>query len=244
MAERGIIYCNSAPACTESVADTAIWLILSAYRRFTRSAIAARSKDPQRFQDAHQNIAAATSNLNGSNLGFIGLGRIGYRMAQKAKAALEMNIQYHDIRRMSTDIEESICAQYFEDLDEILANADCVVLATSFVGNYLMNVQRFGQMEHGSRFINIARGKLVDEDALVRALESGQISCAGLDVHFDERNVNPALAATDNVEMLCHTAGASIDSHVGFERLGIENILSFFEKGEAITPVNLQWLQS
>ena len=244
MAERGIIYCNSAPACTESVADTALWLILSAYRRFTRSSLAARSLDSKRFQDAHWNIAAQSSNPNGSKLGIIGLGRIGYRIAQKARAACEMEILYNDIKRMPTDIEQSIEAKYFGDLDDMLSIADCVVLTTPFIGDSLMNASKFDKMKHGSRFINVARGKLVDEDALVAALESGQISCAGLDVHYDEPNVNPALAAMDNVEVLCHTAGASIDSHIGFERLGLENILSFFETGEAMTPVNLHWLQT
>lgn len=98
-------------------------------------------------------------------------------------------------------------------------------------------------MKRGSCFVNIARGKLVDEDALIQALESGQVTCAGLDVHFNEPQINPKLASMNNVELLCHTAGASLDSHIGFERLGIENILGFLETGKAITPVNTQWLQ-
>jgi lactate dehydrogenase-like 2-hydroxyacid dehydrogenase len=242
LAQRGIIYCNSAPACTESVADAAIWLILSTFRRFTWSSLAARSTDPARFKSAHEDIPGRTNNPNGFKLGIIGLGRIGFRIAQKAKLAFEMNVLYHDIRRLPSNIERSIAAHYYENLDDMLAEADCIVLATPFIGDSLMNAERFAKIKHGGRFVNIARGKLVDEEALIAALASGRISCAGLDVHYDEPNVNPKLAAMDNVELLCHTAGASLNSHVGFERLGMENIISFFETGEALTPVNIHWI--
>jgi lactate dehydrogenase-like 2-hydroxyacid dehydrogenase len=154
-----------------------------------------------------------------------------------------MQILYNDVQPMPSELEEPIEAQYFDRLDDMLAEADCVVLATPFVGDSVMNAERFAKMKHGSRFVNIARGKLVDEDALVAALHSGQISCAGLDVHYDEPNINPRFANMDNVELLCHTAGASLNSHMGFERLGIENIISFWAQGEALTPVNLQWMK-
>lgn len=196
----------------------------------------------EKFRDAHLNIASQTLNPNGFNLGIIGLGRIGYRIAEKARLAFNMNILYNDIRRMPTNIEEPIGARYFDRLDDMLGESDCVILATPFVGDSVMNAQRFAKMKHGSRFVNIARGKLVDEDALVDALESGRLSCAGLDVHYDEPHVNPRFADMNNVELLCHTAGASLNSHMGFEKLGIENILSFFATGKAVTPVNLQWM--
>jgi lactate dehydrogenase-like 2-hydroxyacid dehydrogenase len=243
MAQQGVIYCNSAPASTESVADAAIWLILSTFRKFTWSSLAARSLDPTRFKDAHQNIAGQTYNPNGFKLGIIGLGRIGYRIAQKAKLAFEMKILYNDIRQLPPELENPINAQYFGQLDDMLSEADCVVLATPFFGDSVMNAERFAKMKHGARFVNIARGKLVDEDALIAALWSGRISCAGLDVHYDEPNVNPKFATMDNVELLCHTAGASLNSHMGFERLGMENIISFFDKGQALTPVNSQWVE-
>ncbi|KAF2755141.1 NAD(P)-binding protein [Pseudovirgaria hyperparasitica] len=244
LAERGIVYCNAAAACTESVADAAIWLILSSFRKFTWSARAARSCSVEQFKDANQNIAAVTHNPNGFSLGVIGLGRIGYRIAQKATAALEMKILYNDIRRMPEDIEKSVGAKFFENLDDMLGEADCVLVATPFAGDKLMGPQNIARMKHGARLINIARGKLIDEPALVAALQSGHLYAAGLDVHFDEPLVNPKLAAMDNVEVLCHTAGASVESHVGFEKLGMQNIMSFFETGSAVSPVNLQWLKT
>ncbi|KAI7293669.1 hypothetical protein KC315_g19282 [Hortaea werneckii] len=121
----------------------------------------------------------------------------------------------------------------------MLAVADCVLVATPFGGEAVLNAEKISKMKQGSRLINVARGKLIDEEALIKALESGQLKAAGMDVHFNEPNVNPKLARMPNVEMLAHTAGTSIDSHMGFERLGMENILSFFETGKAITPVNM-----
>ncbi|KAF2454690.1 D-isomer specific 2-hydroxyacid dehydrogenase [Lineolata rhizophorae] len=243
LAQSGIIYCNAAAACTESVADAAIWLILSTFRNFSWSSTAARSLDPAQFSNANRNIAAVTHNPGDHSLGIIGLGRIGYRIAQKARCCFGMRILYNDIRRMSSDVEGTIEATYFERLDDMLSEADCVLVATPFAGDKLLDTAHFDMMKRGARLVNIARGKLVDEPALVRALEEGQLVAAGLDVHYDEPNVNPTLAKMSNVELLSHTAGASVESHIGFERLGMENIMSFFETGKALTAVNLQWIE-
>lgn len=242
MAEHGIIYCNSAPACTESVADAAIVLILSTFRAFVWSFLGARSCDPDQFRNANQNIAALTHNPNGRILGIIGLGKIGYRIAQKVSTAFEMKIWYHDVVRLE-DREKSVGARWCETLEELLQNSDCVLLATPFNGNVLLSTPQFENFKRGSRLVNIARGKLIDEEALCSALDSGIILSAGLDVHANEPYVNEKLAKRDNVMVLSHTAGASVESHIGFERLGIENLTSFLGGGDAITPVNLQWLK-
>lgn len=96
-------------------------------------------------------------------------------------------------------------------------------------------------MKPGSRLIHIARGRLVDEDALVRSLERGPLSAAALDVHYDEPVVNPKLAAMRNVELTSHNAGTSVDSLKGLETISMENILAVWETGKAVTPVNLQY---
>ncbi|KAF2089949.1 D-isomer specific 2-hydroxyacid dehydrogenase [Saccharata proteae CBS 121410] len=244
LAQSGIIYCNAAAACTESVADAAIWLILSTFRKFTWSALSARSLDATRFQEANRGIAAITHNPNGSSLGIVGLGKIGYRIAQKAHQSFGMNINYNDIRRMPKAVEKSVDATFYPKLTDMLAVSDCVLIATPFGGEKVVDAKEITSMKRGARLVNIARGKLIDEDALVAALESGHLEGAGLDVHFNEPVVNPKLARFDNVELLSHTAGASVESHVGFERLGIENIMSFFESGKAVTPVNLHLIEN
>lgn len=239
LAKRGVVYCNSAAACTESVADAAIYLIISTFRLFSRSALAARSCDPEAFRKAQLSIGDSTVNPAGHTLGIIGLGRIGQRIAQKAHGVFPMRIVYNDIQRLPETIESESHATFYERLDDMLEIADCVVVAIPYGGTKVLDADKISRMKKGSRLINIARGKLIDEDALVQALENGQLSSAALDVHFDEPNVNRKLAALSNVELLSHNAGTSLDSQRGFETIGMENILSFFETGKAHTPVNL-----
>ncbi|KAH9897110.1 D-isomer specific 2-hydroxyacid dehydrogenase [Xylariomycetidae sp. FL2044] len=243
MARKGVIYCNAAAACTESVADAAIWLIISTFRLLSWSATAARSADPEQFSDANRNLAAITRNPKGHTLGIIGFGRIGRRVAEKAYRAMEMRIRYNDIVRMPADIEKETEAAYEKDIETLLSKADCVVVATPFVGDKLLGASLLGKMKKGSRLVNIARGKLVDEVALIEVLKNGRLAAAGLDVHENEPQVNLELARMKNVEVTSHNAGASLDSHIGFERLGMENITSFFESGKAISPVNLQFFK-
>lgn len=152
-----------------------------------------------------------------------------------------MKIAYNDIRRLPESVEAETDAEFFENVDGMLAIADCVVIATPFGGSKVLDADKISKMKHGSRLVNIARGKLIDEDALVQALKKGQLQSAALDVHYDEPNVNPELATMENVELLCHNAGTSLDSQKGFETIGMENILSFFETGKAKTPVNLEF---
>jgi lactate dehydrogenase-like 2-hydroxyacid dehydrogenase len=185
-----------------------------------------------------------THNPNNHVLGIIGFGKIGYRIAQKAHLAFEMKIWYHDVVRMDREREDSVGAHFCETLEELLKGSDCVLLATPFSGEVLLSTPQFEQMKRGTRLVNIARGKLINEDALVAALDEGIVSAAGLDVHANEPFVNEKVAMRDNVMVLSHTAGASVESHIGFERLGIENLMSYFgADGKAITPVNLQWLK-
>ena len=238
LAARGIIYCNAAAACTESVADAAIWLILSTYRLFSWSSTAARSGSPTQFTDANRNIAAITHNPTNSILGIIGLGKIGYRIAEKASTSFGMRIHYHDIRRLSPEMESAISATFHPSLSTLLSTSDCILVATPFGGTKILSAASIAAMKPGSRLVNIARGKLIDEDALVSALKSGHLSAVGLDVHYDEPIVNDELRGMRNAELLSHTAGASVESHVGFERLGMENCLSWLETGRAVTGVN------
>ncbi|KAJ5214832.1 hypothetical protein N7468_010511 [Penicillium chermesinum] len=240
LAKRGIIYCNAAAACTESVADAALWLVISTFRLFSWSAMAARTADVDKFVAANRNLAMVSQNPKGHTLGIIGFGQIGRRAAEKAYKALDMNILYHDLVKMPQQLEDVSKATFHKSMETLLAESDCVVVATPFSGETLLDASLLSKLKRGARIVNIARGKLLDETALIDALKSGQLSAAGLDVHFNEPQVNRELAAMKNVEVMSHNAGASLDSHIGFERLGMENILSFQQTGKALTPVNAQ----
>lgn len=110
-----------------------------------------------------------------------------------------MKILYNDIRRMPAEIEQSINAKFYEKLDDMLADAGCVLVATPFPGGRVMDAPHFAMMKRGSRLVNSARGKLIDEEALVTALESGHLVSAGLGVHYNEPTVNQKLAKMENV---------------------------------------------
>ncbi|KAL5002893.1 hypothetical protein BDV10DRAFT_201687 [Aspergillus recurvatus] len=244
LAEKGILYCNGAAASSESVADMTLFLILASFRNLAWSHSAAISQNPRAFLDAHQNSPLTARNPRGHSLGIIGMGQIGYTIAKKVYAAFGMRVLYHDIVRKSEEVERSVDATFFERLEDMLAESDCVVVATPFAGKTLLTAELFGRFKRGSRFVNIARGSLVDEEALLGALECGILVGVGMDVHADEPNVHPRLASHPKVMMMSHNAGGTVDTHIGFERLAMENILALFKEGRALTPVNAHLIKS
>jgi lactate dehydrogenase-like 2-hydroxyacid dehydrogenase len=156
-----------------------------------------------------------------------------------------MNILYHDIIQRSEAEEAEIEATFYRDLHEMLALSDCVILATPSTkdGSKLVNAATLAHFKRGSRFVNIARGSLVDENALVAALQSGHLAAAMLDVHEHEPQVDARLARMANVTLTCHNAGGTLDTHYGFERLGMENIDAVLKGREPLSPVNLHLLR-
>jgi lactate dehydrogenase-like 2-hydroxyacid dehydrogenase len=234
----GITYCNGARASSEAVADMAIWHILSVFRNLIWSAEAAKSGDVEQWKYAHKHQQDTAFNPRGRSLGIIGLGNIGYTIAQKAWSGFGMNVLYHDIAQKLEEQEKAVNATFYENLDDMLAVADCTVVATPFFGEKLITAERLQKFKKGSRFVNIARGTLVDEDALVEALRSGHIFAAGLDVHANEPHVHPEFTKMRNVTLTCHNAGGAWDTAAGFERLAMENIEAFLKDGKALTPVN------
>lgn len=216
----------------------AIWHILSVFRNLIWSAEAAKSGDVEQFKDAHKHQQDTAYNPRGRSVGVIGLGNIGYTIAEKCWRGFGMNVLYHDIVRKSKEQEDAVQATFYDNLDDMLAVADCVVLATPFFGSKIITVERLQKFKKGSRFVNIARGTLVDEAALVDALKSGHIFAAGLDVHEHEPHVNQELCKMRNVTMTCHNAGGAWDTASGFESLAMENIEAFLLNGRALTPVN------
>ncbi|KAJ5122318.1 hypothetical protein N7448_003450 [Penicillium atrosanguineum] len=238
LADHGILYCNGAQASSEAVADMAIFHIISVFRNMQWSMDGARSGDPNLFLEAHRGTQITAHNPQTQILGIIGLGNIGYTIARKAYACFGMKIYYQDLYRKPTEQENAIGASFCQTLDDLLAVADCIVLATPFGGSKLITKETLAKFKKGSKFVNIARGTLVDEDALVGALKSGHLSAVGLDVHDSEPNVNKELAKMRNVTLTAHTAGGAAETMIGFERLSMENVQHVLTGQEALTPVN------
>lgn len=234
----GIFYCNGAAASSEAVADMAIYHIISVFRNMVWTQLAARSGDPDQFLDAHKYATMTAHNPRGQKLGIIGLGNIGYAIAQKAFAAFGMEIHYHDLYQKSQKLEDAVGATFHQSLEELLGISDCIVLATPFSGETLIEASTLQKFKKGSRLVNIARGGLVDEAALVSALESGHIFAAGLDVHANEPHVHPDLVKNRQVNLTCHNAGGAIETNYGFERLAMENVQAVLRGKGPLTPVN------
>ncbi|KAH6850524.1 D-isomer specific 2-hydroxyacid dehydrogenase [Chaetomium sp. MPI-CAGE-AT-0009] len=274
LGEKGIIYCNSGLAAAEAVADFAVAMIISTFRHLPWCMTAATfppptplSTDPahtdararEAFQICHARATAASHNPRGHVLGLIGFGNIGQQIAAKlGNPAFGMRIAYHDVVRKPDALEASLRATFHATLEGLLQASDCVVLATpaSPDGRPLITAATLARFRRGARFVNVARGSLVDEDALADALESGHLSAAALDVHAAEPRVNPRLVrlatllpsdteagetppGAGRVMLTCHNAGGTVETHVGFEELSMRNILAVLRGEEAVTAVNL-----
>ena len=261
----GIIYCNSGLAAAESVADFAVAMIISTFRHLPWCMGAATLPflvspgidDAARgkvFQACYERATAFSHNPRGHVLGLIGFGNIGQQIATKMRLAFGMKIAYYDVVRKPAALEGELGATFYGSMSELMRASDCVVLATpaSPDGRPIIRADTLSFMRPGTRFVNIARGSLVDEDAVADALEKGIISAAALDVHSNEPTVNPRLikfAGLDGEQpgrlmLTSHNAGGTVETHIGFEELSMRNILAVLQGQDAITPVNLHFLNN
>jgi lactate dehydrogenase-like 2-hydroxyacid dehydrogenase len=208
-----VLTMTSAAASSEAVADFAIFHILATFRNLNWCTAAARSSVAD-FQECHTNAAALSHNPRGHTLGVIGLGNIGFEIARKAYLAFGMKIKYYDVIRKTPAKEAELEAEFFDDLDAMLAISDCVVLATpaSPDGKKFIGKERLAKMKMGSRFVNIARGSLVDEEAVADAVEEGRLVGVGLDVHEFEPRVNERLKGLKQVTLTAHNAGGTLET--------------------------------
>lgn len=242
LGERGIIYCNSGLAAAEAVADFALLLVISVFRHLPWCTTAALQ--PPSFEDCHANATAASHTLRGQVLGLVGFGNIGQAVAARARPGFGMDIHYYDVIRKDPATEARVGATFHASLEKLLAAADCVLLCTPG-GDKVVTAAALKHFKRGARFVNVARGSLVDEDALADALEDGTLSCVALDVHASEPVVSPRLAAFAGTKAMltCHNAGGTVETHIGFEELSMRNIMAVLGGGDPITPVNLHYLR-
>lgn len=211
---RKVIVTNTPGVFTDDTADLAMMLILSVPRRL--------GEGSRLVRDGKWTGWSPTSMLGrcigGKKLGIVGMGRIGQAVAHRARA-FGLEIVYHNRNRLPPAIENMFGARYEADLDRLFAEADIISLhAPAGSGtHHMVNAERIATMKPGSYLINTARGNLIDEDALIEALKSGQIAGAGLDVFANEPKVDPRLIALPNVITLPHLGSATIEgrAHAG-----------------------------
>ena len=217
-------------------------MIISTFRHIPWCISAAAA--PSTFGDCHTRATAASHNLRGHVVGVVGFGNIGQKIATRCRHGFGMAVHYHDVVRKDTNVEEPVGAVFHETLEGLLGVSDCVVLCTPG-GDKVITAETLGWFKKGARFVNVARGSLVDEEALADALGSGRIGSVALDVHGDEPRVSPRLRefAGERAMLTCHNAGGTVETHRGFEELSMRNVMAVLGGGDAITPVNMHYLK-
>jgi lactate dehydrogenase-like 2-hydroxyacid dehydrogenase len=224
---KGVVVSNTPDVLTESVADLAMGLVIDVARGVSAGDRYVRAG---RWPKGPMPLATKVS---GKRLGVVGLGRIGRAIAARAEG-FDMEIRYHN-RRQSPD------APYpFEhSLLELARWCDFLMVATSGgeATRGLVSAAVIEALGPEGFLVNIARGSVVDEPALVAALAARRIAGAALDVFADEPRVPEALLAMDNVVLTPHIASATTDTRAAMGQLVLDNLASFFETGRALTPV-------
>jgi glyoxylate reductase len=205
---RGIAVTNTPGVLTESTADFTWALLMAAARRVVEGDAFMRAGKYKGWDP----LMLLGTDVFGKTLGVIGFGRIGHAVARRA-AGFSMKVLYHDPRRAAPELEAELNAR-FVSLDELLRESDYVsVHAVLDAGTrHLLDARAFGLMKKSACLINAARGPIVDEKALVRALKSGRIRAAGLDVYEREPRMAAGLASCRNAVLAPHLASATLDT--------------------------------
>lgn len=176
--------------------------------------------------------------IEGKTLGILGMGRIGQQVARFARA-LGMKVIYHNRHQLDEKIEAELDAKYV-DFDELIKNADFLSLHAPATDEtyHIINADVFKQMKDTAFLINVARGSLVDSDALISALKNDEIAGAALDVFENEPHPRQELVEMDNVIMTPHVGSATHVARFNLSKEAANNVLSFFKDGKAINQIN------
>ncbi|WP_413989474.1 2-hydroxyacid dehydrogenase [Labrys okinawensis] len=227
-AQRGIIVTNTPDVLNEDVADLAMGLLISTVRELPQA-----EKYLREGKWRHENYPLTRGTLQGRTLGIVGLGRIGKAIAKRAEA-FGLKIAYFGRRRQAD-------APY-PYYDSVLSLAEAVdtlmlILPGGAETRNLIDAKVLEALGPHGILINVARGSVVDEPALIAALQKGEILGAGLDVFADEPKVPEALIALDNVVLLPHVGSASHHTRAAMGQLVIDNLISWRDGKGPITPV-------
>lgn len=218
---RGIIVTNTPGVLTEDTADMAMALIVSVPRRLAEGEKLVRSGEWHGWSPG----GMLGRRIGGKALGIVGMGRIGQAVARRARA-FGLSIHYHNRRRLPAVVEAELGATFHADLDDLLGLADIVTIHTPLNTDScdLIDARRIGLMRPHVYLINTSRGGIVDEVALVDALEAGRLAGAGLDVWEHEPRIDPRLLALPNVVMTPHMGSATLEGRQASGERVIQNI--------------------
>jgi lactate dehydrogenase-like 2-hydroxyacid dehydrogenase len=230
---RGVIVTNTPDVPTETTADFTWALLMAAARRVVEADRYARSGEWKTWQwDLLWGL-----DVHGKTIGILGFGRIGRAVARRA-LGFGMRVLYHDAVRATPDVEAELEATYV-DKATLLRESDFVTLHVllSAETRNLIDEAALRSMKKTAVLVNAARGPIVNEPALARALTERWIAAAGLDVFDEEPKIHPGLPPLTNVVMAPHIASASFDTRVAMSSLALKNCLAVLEGKPPLTPV-------
>ncbi len=227
----GVWVTNTPDVLTDATADLAWALILAVARRVGEGDGLVRSGG---FTGWKPDLLLGTG-LQGKTLGIVGMGRIGVAVARRA-VGFGMKIAYHD--RAPKVEGESVGAEFVAELDGLLARADVLSLHCPLTPQTrrLIDERRLRLLPRGAILVNTSRGEVVDEEALVRVLESGSLGGAGLDVYEREPEVNPGLLGRMDVVLLPHLGSATRETRAAMAEVAVDNVLAVLEGRPPLTP--------
>jgi lactate dehydrogenase-like 2-hydroxyacid dehydrogenase len=229
-AAHGVGVSNTPDVLTDCVADTAVGLMIDVMRRFS-----AADRYVRAGRWPVDGMYPLTRQVSNTRVGILGLGRIGGAIAKRL-SAFGCTISYHN-RRMVADSEY----EYVSSPEELAKRVDVLIVAAAGGPGTRKLVSRevIDALGADGYLVNIARGSVVDEQALVDALSKDRLAGAGLDVFADEPNVPAALLSIDNAVVLPHVGSGTVQTRAAMEALTLRNLDSFLASGELVTPVPL-----
>jgi glyoxylate reductase len=222
--QRGITVTNTPGVLTEDTADMTMALILAVPRRLIEGV---KIIEQDKFVGWSPTWMMGRR-IWGKRLGIIGMGRIGQAVARRARA-FGLQIHYHNRRRVSPHIEQELEATYWDSLDQMLSRMDIISVNCPHTPAtyHLLSARRLALLKPTAYVVNTARGEVIDESALARMLEKGELAGAGLDVFEHEPAINPKLKKLTNVVLLPHMGSGTLEGRIDMGEKVIINIKTF-----------------
>jgi gluconate 2-dehydrogenase len=228
----GVEVTNTPGAVTDATADIAMTLVLMVCRRAGEGERIVRAGKWQGWQPTD----FLGMHVSGKTLGVIGMGRIGKAIARRAQGGFGMKVVFHNRSRVE---DPGVEARQLGSVAEVMASADVVVLAVpgGAETRHLINAEALEAMKPTGYLVNISRGDVVDEAALIQALQRGRIAGAGLDVYEFEPKVPEALKKLENVVLLPHIGTSALEVREAMGMMAVENVTAFFDGRPVPNPV-------
>jgi gluconate 2-dehydrogenase len=236
MTASGVLATNAPDVLTETTADFGFALMMATARRMAESEHFLRAG---KWTTWRYDLFAG-ADVHGSTLGILGMGRIGQSIAKRGARGFDMKVIYHNRSRLDPALEAQYGARYVSK-DELLRNSDHLVLVLPYTpsSHHAIDAAELALMKPTATLTNIARGGIVNDEALAAALRDKRIAAAGLDVFEGEPKVHPDLLTLPNVVLTPHIASATVSTRLAMANLAADNLIGFLVRNKPVTPINL-----